>query len=402
MTNTTEDPELPRRSELLRAMDIAVDFGFAVLLLISGVRYFAYHPFSDGGPLILTLAIGAGVSYAIGVLGHKHQSSTGGPRLSAVRSRQGIGLLLATAFWLPLTVIAPSFAWCAFALFFAVNRVLSGRVAAILSGTMVVAVSTGLLVMSRGQDLGLVLGPFFGGLVLAYAYSHLDQALKAQQELISQLVETRSQLAQSEREAGALAERGRVASELHDTVVQRTAGALILLESEGLSDYDTPLAVAEARDELRSALVETRQLLAGLDLPRDSSSYLAETLDSVATEAGASFVISGSTRAVPDLVSHALQRITREALINTRKHTSATDVRVTLSFFPDAVGVDIADNGEGFDPASLNDINQESGFGIRAMKWRTNSLGGELSVESHPGHGTVVAAIVPLTNSVEE
>ncbi|QIK63672.1 hypothetical protein G7068_11060 [Leucobacter viscericola] len=162
MTRTSDALDMPRRRDLLRAMDLAVDIGFGVLLLVCGVRYFAYHPFSGNGPLILALAICAGLSYAVGVIGRRRRVTAANRHLSAVRSRQGIGLLLATAFWLPLTILAPSFAWCAFALFFAVHRVLSGRVAIILSGAIVVAVSLGLLIMSQGQDLGLVLGPFFG------------------------------------------------------------------------------------------------------------------------------------------------------------------------------------------------------------------------------------------------
>ncbi|QIM17777.1 hypothetical protein G7066_02025 [Leucobacter coleopterorum] len=149
MTRTTDALDMPRRRDLLRAMDLAVDIGFGVLLLVCGVRYFIYHPLTGNGPLILALAICAGVSYAVGVLGRQQPQPTASPRLTSVRSRQGLGLLLATAFWLPLVVLAPSFGWCAFALFFAVHRVLSGRVAAILSFAVVVAVSLGLFFMSR-------------------------------------------------------------------------------------------------------------------------------------------------------------------------------------------------------------------------------------------------------------
>ncbi|QIM17776.1 hypothetical protein G7066_02020 [Leucobacter coleopterorum] len=238
--------------------------------------------------------------------------------------------------------------------------------------------------------------------MLAYAYSSLDRALASQQCLISELVETRSQLAQSEREAGALAERGRVASELHDTVVQRTAGALILLESDELSEGRPSSAVAEAREALRDALVETRQLLHGLELPRDAAVSLSQTLRVQAEAAGATFAVSGSPQPVTAAVGHALQRITREALINISKHAGASTVRVTLNYFPDAIGVDIADNGIGFDSESSAVAEGAGGFGIRAMRWRASTLGGELSVESQPGHGTVVAAIVPLTGVAEE
>ncbi|QIK63671.1 hypothetical protein G7068_11055 [Leucobacter viscericola] len=184
-------------------------------------------------------------------------------------------------------------------------------------------------------------------------------------------------------------------------MVQRTAGALILLESDELNDGAPSSAVVAAREALRDSLVETRQLLQGLALPRDATNSLTETLREQAEAAGATFAISGSAQPVPDPISHALQRITREALINAAKHADATVVRVTLNFFPDAVGVDIADDGVGFDPESPITAEGSGGFGIRAMRWRTTNLGGELSVESQPGHGTVVAAIVPLAGTVE-
>ncbi len=360
-------------------VDRAVDVGFALLLLVCGLRYFSRHELAGEGTFVLLLAIGTGVSYAAAVLGR-----------GGAGARQSAGLLLATGFWLPLTIVAPSFGWCAFALFVAVHRVLRGRAALWLSAVIVIAVSLGLLIMSNGQDPGLVLGPFFGGLVLASAYAALDRALSEQRRLNHELVEARERLARSEREAGALAERGRVASELHDTVVQRTASALLLLETDGLRPEGSSSSVEEARETLREALVETRQLLHGLADPRETAASLTAALSAQATASGAGFEVVGDERAVPEAVAHALQRIVQEALINARKHASARTVRVTLTYFAGEVGVDVSDDGEGFDAGGGGD-----GFGLRAMTWRAESLGGTLTIESGPGRGTVVAAILP-------
>lgn len=377
-------------------MDLAVDVGFAVLLVVCGVRYFTRHPLEGVGFAALILAIGAGVSYAIAVIGRRGADA---PRavsgLDAVGSRQGAGLLVATGFWLPLTVLAPSFGWCGFALFFAVHRVIRGRLAVVISGAIVVAVSVGLLLMSNGDDLGLVLGPFFGGLVLAYAYTALDRALDAQQALIGELIDTREQLADSERDAGALAERERVAGELHDTVVQRTASALLMLESDDLGPGRQSDAVRDAREALRESLVETRQLLHGLTDPRTGADSLAAALEMQSQTADASFTMIGTDRLVSDAASHALQRVVQEALVNTRKHARASSVHVTLTFFENEVGVDVADDGIGFDPTAHESETAGQGFGIRAMTWRMQTLGGALTIESRPGEGTVVSAIVP-------
>ncbi|MGJ0203636.1 ATP-binding protein [Leucobacter sp. gxy201] len=383
MTDPRHDPQPLAR---LRAMDLAVDIGFAVLLVVCGIRYFAYHSSAGIGTVVLALAASTGIAYACAVTGPRR------PRIphptGMLGTRLGVGLLVAIACWLPLVVLAPSFGWCAFALFFAVRRVLSGRAALVVSGLIVVAVSCGLYLMSSGQDLGLVLGPFFGGLVLSYAQSALDRALSEQQRLIDELVEAREQLARSEREAGALAERGRVASELHDTVVQRTAGALLLLESEG-GGRDAA-RIEQVREALREALVETRRLMHGLASPRADAERLSALLGAQAAEAGAAYELVGEERDVAEPVAHALMRVTREALINARKHAGSAAVHVTLTYFSDAVGVDIADDGAGFEHDGTTE-----GFGLRAMEWRVRSRGGEFTIDSAPGRGTVVGAVLP-------
>lgn len=285
-------------------MHLTVDIGFGVLLVVCAMRYFTFHPLTQDGIPVLVLAIGSGIAYAVAAIGPAH------PR------RRRMGAVVATALWLPLVIMAPSFGWCAFALFFAVYRVLPRRVAVVVSATIVVAVSTGLFLMSNGEDLGLVLGPFFGGLVLAFAYDTLERTLEARRRLIEELVDTREQLARSEREAGALTERNRVAGELHDTVVQRTASALLLLESGEEAGHDAPAVVVEAREVLRQALVETRQLLHGLTQSRDGHPSLTAAVAGLAERYGAALSVVGEEHDAGDDVEHALLRVAEEALIN--------------------------------------------------------------------------------------
>ncbi|GAA1627223.1 sensor histidine kinase [Leucobacter chromiireducens] len=372
------------------ALDRIVDAGFLILLVVCGLRYFAFHPLA-GGELVLLLAIGAGASYLAAVL----VAIRPGPPSTTASSWHRAGLLTATGLWLPLTVLAPSFGWCAFALIFAMYRVLPVRGAVAASALIVLAVSVGLWIMSGGTDLGLVLGPFFGGIVLSYAFATLTRTLAAHRTVITELTDTREQLAESERAAGALAERNRVASELHDTVVQRTASALLLLETA--QHRDDPAAAraiaAEAGEAMRETLTDTRRLVHGLADPHTAGVSLERALRAEASAAGAAFTLEGAARAVPDDTVHALQRITREALVNAAKHAAAATTRVTVTFFPDSLRVDISDNGIGFAPAGPNPA---PGFGIRAMTWRAQNLGGTLTIESHPGHGSVVAASIPL------
>lgn len=397
MTTAADVPDTTGRDRW-PAMDLAVDAGFAILLLVCALRYFQRHPLEGEGVVVLVLAIAAGTSYAVAALpARRHEPRPGDGAGSSARRRAGV--LAATAVWLPLVVLAPSFAWCAFALFFAVHRVLRGPIAFVVSGALVLAVSVGLYRMSAGDDLGLVLGTFLGGLVLSAAFAAVDRALRAQRTLIRELVATRAQLAAAERAAGALAERGRVASELHDTVVQRTAGALLLLESQPLDGEAPSSALGAVRADLRDALAETRQVLHGLADTAADGRPLAERLRATAEDAGAVFTEAGSARTVAPPVGHALQRVLQESLVNIAKHAGAEAVHVTLTWFDDAVGLDVADDGVGFDPAAQS-MRSDAGFGLRAMAWRVRDLGGTLAVESERGRGTVVAALIPVEAAV--
>lgn len=381
-------PQHPSPDGPIAGMHLTVDIGFAVLLIVCAVRYFTYHPLADGGWTVLLLALGSGIAYAVAAIG------------PARTRRRAVGVLAATGLWLPLAVIAPSFGWCAFALFFAVHRVLPRGPASLVSAAIVVAVSAGLLLMSRGEDLGLVLGPFFGGLVLFFAYDALDRALENRRRLIAELVEAREQLARSEREAGALAERTRVAGELHDTVVQRTASALLLLETDEAASGRNPAAVADAREVLREALAETRQLMHGLSRARSDDRSLTEMISDLAAQHGAAFSAVGDERPPGEEAAHALLRVAQEALVNAGKHARASAVHVTLTYFDGAVGVDIADDGVGFAPEARPA--DPDGYGLRAMAWRVESLGGVFSLESAPGHGTVVAGVIPVGSRIGE
>lgn len=366
-----------------------IDLGFFTILAVCAVRYYTVHPMTGVGLAVLPLAIGAAAAYLVGILGTP----------TPVRGR--VGTLGATAIWFPLVLLAPSFGWVAFALFFAVHRVLSPRLAGWLSAGIVAAVSAAMFVLSQGQDPGLIFGPLLGGIVLTVVYAQLDRLLQHRSALLRELMATQQQLARSEREAGALSERTRVASELHDTVVQQTVAALMLLESETAPSEQSRYA----RDVLRDALVETRQLMHGLVLPRQDQGSLTDALAKTAAQHGASFTVLGDPQAMSDALAHTLTRICQEALTNLRKHARADHAGVTLAFAPEAVSLKIVDDGIGFDVTDTlrkqhSDDFEEGGYGLRAMTWRAEDLGGSLTIDSTPGSGTRVAAVLPFQSTL--
>ena len=98
-----------------------------------------------------------------------------------------------------------------------------------------------------------------------------------------------------------------------------------------------------------------------------------------------------------------LLRIAQGAMSNVVKHAGATKSRVTLTFAPDEIRLDVVDNGRGFDvgaapqrPSGLGHI------GIDAMRTRAAELGGELVVESTPGGPTAVSVAIPDSGTINQ
>ena len=99
-------------------------------------------------------------------------------------------------------------------------------------------------------------------------------------------------------------------------------------------------------------------------------------------------------RLVKDLSGRAsveLLRILQEALANVRRHSAARSVEVRLWTDDEAILLEVADDGRGFDPGTAS-----AGVGLSAMRERVEELGGEIEVSSRSGEGTKVTVKVPL------
>jgi signal transduction histidine kinase len=94
---------------------------------------------------------------------------------------------------------------------------------------------------------------------------------------------------------------------------------------------------------------------------------------------------------LPADVETTMYRIVQEALTNIAKHAGATRISILLTRKKRAVVVVIEDDGQGFSPSDTT-----AGLGLPGMRERVTLLGGRLRVEASPGHGTTVAAEVPL------
>jgi PAS domain S-box-containing protein len=209
-------------------------------------------------------------------------------------------------------------------------------------------------------------------------------------------------LLHASRDKVALEERQRLARDLHDSVSQAVYGIALgarsakELLSKDPSQVQEPIeyvlrlseaALAEMRAlifELRPEALEREGLTGALKHHTAvlRARYGIAVEESVAGEPATSWESK-----------QALYRIAQEALHNAGRHARATEVRIVLSQVDSEVRLEVQDNGVGFDSRSAF----PGHFGLNTMRERATDLGGKLDIESHPGVGTTVRAIIPVS-----
>ncbi len=232
---------------------------------------------------------------------------------------------------------------------------------------------------------------FYGGWVSRIINQSAERAA-----IIDQLAATRAELAAAQHEAGRMAERQRLAADIHDTLAQGFTSILMLIQA-AQSDLGGSHPQAAGHLDLaartaRENLAEARVLVADLTPRHLDGSTLAAALGRLAEAPGidATFDLSGAPRALPMATEVVLLRVCQEALANVRNHARARSAAVRLGYCPDTVSLEISDDGAGFDPARAG-----AGFGLSGMRTRVTEAGGTLTVSSSPGAGTTVRATVP-------
>ncbi|KQY39588.1 nickel transporter [Nocardia sp. Root136] len=374
-----------------RLLAVIVHSAFYVLLAASLMRWLIRHSETRSTPLIVVLALLLAVLYALSELRQSHRL-------------EWFALLVLT--WSVLVVLAPSFAWCAVPLVYTGLRILSERVAVILVVALTVLVVSSQVRIAGWLDPNLVLAPPAVAAVTTALFVGMRRQTERQAALIDDLVRTRQELAATERRAGTLAERQRLAMEIHDTLAQGLSSQRMLLQAADLVwDSDPDLAHTHLRSAAAIAehdLTEARRFvhdLAPADLAVGGSLPAAlaalaerETSDSLTVR----LHIEGTPGQLPQRVEATLLRIAQGALANVREHAAATTATITLTSLDDQIVLDVADDGRGFDPDARVDPARHRGHGLPAIRARVRQLGGTCTVESAPGDGTVLSAAVPL------
>lgn len=353
---------------------------------------------------IIVLAVGLAVwHWAAVVHGGRFALGTG---VRAIPS-----LMVAAALWVPLLLLHPLFQLLMFSAYHLacstpapLRRSIPG-----IGTVSALVVATQALRQGGVEPLQLV---FYGGVTVALgllvAMTHAVQEQSEERgRLIAQLEATREQLAASERGAGALIERQRLAHEIHDTLAQGFASIITLYEAAraelGARPEDALRRLEEVGRTARANLAEARRVVWALQPGALEDGSLTSAFDelarsfSVETGVAARSTVNGDPRSLGPEPEATLLRAAQEALANVRKHARATRVTLTLTFLDDTVLLDVRDDGLGFDPTLARHTGrQEGGFGLTAMRERLARHGGTLTIESAARAGTTITAALPM------
>jgi signal transduction histidine kinase len=208
---------------------------------------------------------------------------------------------------------------------------------------------------------------------------------------------TRESIAATERE------RGRWARELHDESLQSLAGLRVLLSAVRRSDAEeTDRLLQQGIEQVDGAIAEMRRLIADLRPTTLDELGLGAAIEALVERLSASGTLQvdldldidfHAGRAEHRLVGEiedAAYRLVQEALNNAAHHGQTERAKVEVIESGEKLRLRISDQGRGFDPGARTD-----GFGLVGMRERVTLAGGTLELQSSPGAGTTIAAILP-------
>ena len=241
------------------------------------------------------------------------------------------------------------------------------------------------------KALGVVLIGSVGGLMVAVIQRR--RHARAQAELKRQYEIT-------------LAERVRVAEDLHDTLLQGFAGVNLQLIAAELALPSQPEVAAatlvrvqrlteeslrEARErvwEMRDAAVASEDLATALEtIARDRT---------VGTRVEVGVTSTGSSRRLPPSIEDAAFRIGREAIVNVVRHADASRLELHLDYRATTFSLEVRDDGRGVSPGETAEARRRGHFGLSGIQNRAALLGGRCEVRPRAGGGTIVALELPL------
>jgi signal transduction histidine kinase/ligand-binding sensor domain-containing protein len=207
-----------------------------------------------------------------------------------------------------------------------------------------------------------------------------------------------------------LAERSRIARELHDTLLQSFQGAILRFRAVSYMLPDRPAdartTLENAIDQARQAVVEGRDAVQGLrsapTVTSDIASSIATLAETLATDDDSQHpvfevAVAGTPRGLPPLVQDEIYRIAAEALRNAFRHGRASQIEVEIRYDQRRFRLRVRDDGKGIDPRIAGERSNEGHYGMAGMEERAKLLGGTLSVWSELESGTEIELTIPAS-----
>jgi signal transduction histidine kinase len=228
---------------------------------------------------------------------------------------------------------------------------------------------------------------------------NLYTALQEKEALRAQLLK-RTITAQEE-------ERARLSRELHDEIGQVLTAVQLgldrLARTLAAGDTATREQLARVQTLITQALTDLRHVVAALRPgvldPLGLVPALGWVADHTLRPLGLQVTMetSGLSGRLPGELEVILFRIAQEAMNNVARHSQASHLLIRLAQTNGQVTMTLADDGVGFDPALVTAVPEQSrGVGLASMQERAALAGGQVLIESAPGRGTQIQAIVPV------
>ena len=202
-----------------------------------------------------------------------------------------------------------------------------------------------------------------------------------------------------------LQERTDWAIHIHDGLTQSVTSAI--LELQGLQHRirtEPELVCAtlkEIEDAIRNDLKQIRQILFELDggTPHREPPLATFVSDLVERwHLSARVSIEGEVERIPDVTLETANAIVAEALANAAKHSGAPEVSVRIIAGPEELRIEVEDRGSGVIPPTDDEMH----FGLRLLRGRAERIGGTIEIDSKPGSGTRVVAVLPVGRRGDE
>lgn len=241
--------------------------------------------------------------------------------------------------------------------------------------------------------------------VLAGAVIWIRTLRRRVEERTHELRDTMGKLQRETQISATLAERDRLAGEIHDSIEQGLSAIMMQMDAATHSvgqPEEVKRFLIMARNMANFSRTEVQHAVWDMQSPLLENADLPTALRRVAQDISAgdsprvTVEISGIVQPLASAVEHHLLRIAQEAMTNAVKHGSPQNIWLTLQYQPERVTLTVRDDGAGFVPAA---VSADGGhFGLHGMRTRAQKLAGQLTINSKPGAGTSIEVVVPGNN----